>query len=157
MVVAGRAGKADEALKLFDAFEADHLKPDTACYNAALAACRRSDVGKYADFAKRLWRRCCDDDDCSPDSLTAAEAVACLERAGRCSDADLIFAEALEMGVPLKQARSAGPQGVATSTPDHFPAPAEGQDDPRHLHTTYTLHGSIGPQNFGGGHLKLLT
>ena len=39
--------------------------------------------------------------------------MACLERAGRCSDADLIFAEALEMGVPLKQARSAGPQGVA--------------------------------------------
>jgi pentatricopeptide repeat protein len=113
MVVAGRAGKADEALKLFDAFEQDNLKPDTACYNAALAACRRSDVGKYADFAKRLWRRCCDDDDASPDSLTAAEAVACLERAGRCSDADLIFAEALEMGVPLKQARSAGPQGVA--------------------------------------------
>jgi pentatricopeptide repeat protein len=113
MVVAGRAGKADEALKLFDAFEQDNLKPDTACYNAALAACRRSDVGKYADFAKRLWRRCCDDDDAHPDSLTAAEAVACLERAGRCSDADLIFAEALEMGVPLKQARSAGPQGVA--------------------------------------------
>jgi len=113
MVVAGRAGRADEALKLFDAFEADHLKPDTACYNAALAACRRSDVGKYADFAKKLWRRCVDDDDASPDSLTAAEAVACLERAGRCADADLIFAEALELGVPLKQARSAGPQGVS--------------------------------------------
>jgi len=113
MVVAGRAGKANEALKLFDAFEADNLKPDTACYNAALAACRRSDVGKYADFAKKLWRRCVDDDDASPDSLTAAEAVACLERAGRCADADLIFAEALELGVPLKQARSAGPQGVS--------------------------------------------
>jgi pentatricopeptide repeat protein len=113
MVVAGRAGKADAALKLFDAFEEDDLAPDTACFNAALAACRRSDVETYADFAKKLWRRCVESDDAQPDSLTAAEAVACLERAGRSDDADAIFGEALELGVPLKQARSAGPQGVA--------------------------------------------
>mgnify|MGYP002819719863 CR=1 FL=1 len=113
MVVAGRAGKADAALKLFDYFEEDELAPDTACFNAALAACRRSDVETYADFAKKLWRRCVESDDAQPDSLTAAEAVACLERAGRSNDADAIFAEALELGVPLKQARSAGPQGVA--------------------------------------------
>ena len=57
--------------------------------------------------ALRLWRQITDAEiRARPDGITVAETVASLERSNRTEDADHVFAEALEMRVPLKTSRS---------------------------------------------------
>jgi len=115
MVVAGRAGKPEEALKLLDRLSAANLRPDTAAFNAALVACR-TQRPPNADAALRLWRQIVDESTrAQPDGITVAEAVACLERSNRTADADAAFADALALKVPLKQSRSALPLGAGSA------------------------------------------
>ena len=75
-------------------------------YNAALAACRRS-VPPVATVALELWNQLLAEG-LRPDGITVAEAVASLERTGRCDEADAVYRQAIEKDALTKRSSFGG-------------------------------------------------
>ena len=73
------------------------MNPDLTAYNAVLAACRKC---RAPTDALRIW----DDllNNMTPDAISVAETIACLDRSQRFTDADRVLTQALERRVRLK-------------------------------------------------------
>lgn len=107
----GRAGQVDHAIDLFQQMKEQGLSVDLVAYNALFLAFR---VAKRADDASELWRemvgtcrsaRTRTDISIAPDIITLTDAIGAMASVDTPSNReriDLVFEEAVELGIVLR-------------------------------------------------------
>jgi pentatricopeptide repeat protein len=107
----GKAGQLDHAVRLFQEMLEQGLSPDRVAYNSLFTAFRVSSEGILAfelwsdmvskrltnSNSKRVSPRA--DDLTSPDIITVTEAIAAMNRGGLHEKVDMVFADAVQLGI----------------------------------------------------------